>query len=274
MLDTVYTKQCPHCKEHKLFDNFYTGYATCKACYRKRHTRTLACLDCGAEADVYCPSVKKRENYRCQPCGCKHGILKSFEDPIKHQAWKDRTRAQVPKMRAAVKQFYIPGSGPDNPAWKGGLPNCTDCGIQLCDRAFTLCRACSYKRRRKPKNTCDDCHVLLEKRRSRRCQPCRVKFQRGKHAPMWKGGVTAPNRRERSTQQSRDWSKAVLKRDNYTCQLCKVRHGNLHAHHKKRWADHKALRFDVGNGVTLCRDCHLNVAHQGKWSNVPLNIWV
>lgn len=57
------------------------------------------------------------------------------------------------------------------------------------------------------------------------------------------------------------WREKVYKRDNYTCQLCKDRNGNGHrvelvAHHKDgyNWCEEK--RFDVTNGVTLCKNCH------------------
>jgi Restriction endonuclease len=51
------------------------------------------------------------------------------------------------------------------------------------------------------------------------------------------------------------WRKAVLERDNYTCQNCfsKV---NLQAHHIKQWRYNPHLRYEVSNGLCLCVDCH------------------
>jgi len=54
-----------------------------------------------------------------------------------------------------------------------------------------------------------------------------------------------------------DWTDAVKTRDNFTCQHCKtysLKH--LHAHHIKDWDNFPELRFDVNNGITLCRGCH------------------
>lgn len=57
------------------------------------------------------------------------------------------------------------------------------------------------------------------------------------------------------------WRKKVFVRDDYTCQLCKLRNGNgkkivLNAHHLDGWNWCKEKRFDLKNGITLCKDCH------------------
>ena len=52
------------------------------------------------------------------------------------------------------------------------------------------------------------------------------------------------------------WSIAVKKRDNYTCQLCGSKK-NLVAHHvlsKERFPN---LMYNVSNGITLCKSCHV-----------------
>ena len=51
----------------------------------------------------------------------------------------------------------------------------------------------------------------------------------------------------------------IYQRDGYRCQRCgagKTTPRGLHAHHVKSWAGNLALRFDLDNVVTLCRDCH------------------
>jgi len=57
------------------------------------------------------------------------------------------------------------------------------------------------------------------------------------------------------------WRKTVYERDNHRCRICGSR-GYLNAHHIKGYAAYKSLRYDVNNGVTLCRYCH------GKFHNV------
>lgn len=53
------------------------------------------------------------------------------------------------------------------------------------------------------------------------------------------------------------WRAKVRKRDSYMCQWpnCGSRI-KLQAHHIRRWADSVLLRFNVDNGITLCRKHH------------------
>ena len=61
----------------------------------------------------------------------------------------------------------------------------------------------------------------------------------------------------------RKWIAQVKKRDKNTCQMpkckCKKR---LQAHHIKKWSSASMLRYDVSNGITLCRTCHESISGQ------------
>lgn len=74
--------------------------------------------------------------------------------------------------------------------------------------------------------------------------------------PNWKGGIRPINQRQRTHKAYLDWRKSVYIRDNYTCQDCGVKGGQLHAHHIKSFAKHPELRMDINNGKTLCVECH------------------
>jgi 5-methylcytosine-specific restriction endonuclease McrA len=80
--------------------------------------------------------------------------------------------------------------------------------------------------------------------------------KRGEAHPMWKGGVTPINRKLRKSIEFRLWREAVFARDNWTCQECNKRGGELHPHHIKRFAYYPELRFAIDNGQTLCKECH------------------
>jgi transposase len=52
------------------------------------------------------------------------------------------------------------------------------------------------------------------------------------------------------------WRKSVLKRDNFTCQVCGKHGGKLNAHHLNNFSEFKELRYELSNGITLCKNCH------------------
>ena len=79
---------------------------------------------------------------------------------------------------------------------------------------------------------------------------------KGERCHLWKGGINAKNDSIRKSVEYKLWRESVFKKDNYTCQDCKVRGKNLHAHHIKPFALYPELRFDVNNGKTLCIECH------------------
>lgn len=53
-----------------------------------------------------------------------------------------------------------------------------------------------------------------------------------------------------------EWRKGVYRKDNYTCRICNKRGGHLNAHHLYSWSAFPDKRFNIDNGVTLCRKCH------------------
>lgn len=84
----------------------------------------------------------------------------------------------------------------------------------------------------------------------------------------WKGGVTSLVQKIRHSPEIKQWRKDVFKRDNYTCVRCgrKRKPGDrvlLEADHIKSFAKYPELRFDLNNGRTLCRECHLKEPTHG-----------
>lgn len=68
--------------------------------------------------------------------------------------------------------------------------------------------------------------------------------------------TTPENRRLRNTSKYIELRKFVFKRDNYTCQICSVRGGDLEMDHIKEWRNYPELRFEEKNCRILCKPCH------------------
>jgi len=81
-------------------------------------------------------------------------------------------------------------------------------------------------------------------------------YRAGSQHHFWQGGITKENMKIRNSLKMKNWRNAVFVRDNYTCQICNVRGGELQADHIKQFAYFPKLRFDLNNGRTLCVDCH------------------
>lgn len=101
----------------------------------------------------------------------------------------------------------------------------------------------------------------------------------GSKSHTWKGGLTQFTNAIRNSEKYKTWRAEVYRRDGWTCQTCGLRgHGNdIEAHHiktvsellkqvqiagisyeeKYQLAMSISELFDVSNGVTLCKDCHI-----------------
>ena len=75
----------------------------------------------------------------------------------------------------------------------------------------------------------------------------------------WKGGITEATARLRQTPEYHEWRRKVYARDRWTCQNCGDKTRNLVAHHLKSFRDFPEFRFEVSNGITLCRPCHKQI---------------
>lgn len=87
----------------------------------------------------------------------------------------------------------------------------------------------------------------------------KLKSRSGDQHWNWKGGITPLIRLLRHTPEYKAWRLAVYKRDKWTCQDC-AKHCDtktIVAHHIKSFKEYPELRYEVDNGITLCRKCHL-----------------
>ncbi len=84
----------------------------------------------------------------------------------------------------------------------------------------------------------------------------------------WQGGKSFINERWNRRRVYRLWKKTILERDNFTCQKCKKRGGELVGHHIFNFADFPEFKLSIDNGITLCKNCHIQFHKKyGKRNN-------
>lgn len=102
--------------------------------------------------------------------------------------------------------------------------------------------------------------------------------QHGISVDQFSGFSTTELHMARNNTYYKEWVRKVFERDNYTCQCCGKRGGNLNAHHLYNFSEHEELRYDINNGITLCEKCHLiaypNSFHSiyGEHNNTPKQV--
>lgn len=78
--------------------------------------------------------------------------------------------------------------------------------------------------------------------------------QKTKH-PRWRFDLSDEERQKKRTPEDKEWSEAILRRDQYKCRVC-GKQGALEAHHLDGYANHPEQRRNLSNGICLCRNCH------------------
>lgn len=107
----------------------------------------------------------------------------------------------------------------------------------------------------------------------------------GEKNPSWKGGVTPLNQLIRHSFKNRQWISDVFTRDKFICQICGYDGGRiLNAHHIKPFSvlveEYKIKTYgdamsceelwNINNGITLCKNCHIDIHKIPGWSEEDL----
>lgn len=161
------------------------------------------------------------------------------------------TPQQKEKISTSLKLAYKEGrkisvskKGIESFAYKNGKPFCRYCGKRTGSWNSTSHSACYFK------------NV--------------IPWNKGK-----KYAVISKERKENHRMRVlfRDTiQKQVFERDNYTCQLCGVKGGNLQVDHIQSWAEYVELRFNIENCRTLCVKCHYQITY-GKPIPPSVRAW-
>jgi hypothetical protein len=130
---------------------------------------------------------------------------------------------------------------------------------------------------------CLDCNKKLKKTNSIRCHTCANIFKNKSPAILLKNSLAHKGKNnhfygKKHTKEAlekisgsnhylyidgrakklRKWREEVLKRDNYTCQVCNKtkKQIKMDCHHIKNKKDYPTLQYEVDNGILLCSRCH------------------
>lgn len=75
---------------------------------------------------------------------------------------------------------------------------------------------------------------------------------------------------KRELFEYKKWIRDVLKRDDYTCQITGKCGGKLSAHHLYSWNKYPEKRYELSNGITICKELHKEFHDiYGRGNNTP-----
>jgi HNH endonuclease len=80
--------------------------------------------------------------------------------------------------------------------------------------------------------------------------------------PNWKGGHRTARSADFSSPLYKEFRRTVASRDNWTCRGCGTTKCRLEVHHIETWCEAPEKRYDLNNGILLCRPCH-KAMHRG-----------
>jgi len=152
--------------------------------------------------------------------------------------------------------------------YKRNFSKCIDCGKQLTYYSGKRCRECDvihkkeigfYKIKVKDK-FCIDCGNKIKNKyikKTIRCKSCHFKYNRGKNHVSWNHNKSDEERLpRREITEFRIWSRQIKELYNFRCFICGDSNHGLESHHLFNWSKYVDLRFNLDNGVCLCKKHH------------------
>lgn len=186
-------------------------------------------------------------------CSTKCYFLKPFSIDHKKRLSKSHLGKNHILSERGLKSFHEKVSGKNNHNWKGGKPKCFNC------------------------------NKIVSSYKAKRCRKCIDTYYKiGENHPGWKGGTTSLAEKIRKSTKYINWRNSIFEKDNYICQKCDQKGGELNADHIKTFV--RILKenlivnlndaynceelWDINNGRTLCKPCHIKTDTWGYQKNV------
>lgn len=154
------------------------------------------------------------------------------------------------------------------------LVTCSNCKTEYSKRTDTLkswggrCKTCESRYivntkikgiRRVEWKKCKLCNKESYYIKVDLCKDCKIKNMPSKenHYKWKKDRSTLSKKQERNDMAYKEWRRLVWERDSFKCQisdtLCDKK---IEAHHIVAWVVDESLRYEVSNGITLCKKHH------------------
>lgn len=234
---------CEHCdKEVERYPSQILGSIFCtRACrsdhFKKNNTLAFECHFCGKEKRVSKSAFNREGNNfcsrKCKDMWQKDG-LKGSANPFYNKKHSEETRRKVSESK---KSMNLTGERAAN--YNSRLVECVECGKNTLKIDYLI--------KRSKRLFCTvECHGAWK-----------TKNNIGENNPNWNPEITMEEReRGRKYPEYYDFVRGVMKRDNYTCQVCVTYGGELNVHHLNSYDWDKENRTNYGNGITLCKTCH------------------
>lgn len=208
---------------------------------RENNTVLFKCDYCGKEKRIKKSNYKEKSNHfcsrECKDTWQKEG-LKGENNPFYNKKHNKITKI---KISNSTKGKY---KTEENPRYKREKVVCAYCGKVMYKIPYLI--------KRNKKIFC-----------SRECDgKWKSENLIGPNSPAWNPELTKEERLiKRKYPKYYDFVKSVMKRDNYTCDICKKRGIQFNVHHLNSYDWDKENRINIDNGITLCKKCHKKFHH-------------
>lgn len=219
--------------------NRYGRLTVLRFSHIKDHRSFWECrCDCGKECTKQGLTLK---NGCTESCGC-------FATESKSERFKGKPLSVAHRKKLSEIKKAVPCK---IAGWNKGIPR-----SQESTEKFSL----KMKGRKRPPFSAEWRKNIGEAGRGREMSveqriATSLRFK-GEKCHLWKGGITPLNQTIRHSMEYVQWRKLVFERDDWTCNQCHKRGGNMEAHHIKEFHLYPDFRFDINNGETLCKPCH------------------
>lgn len=119
---------------------------------------------------------------------------------------------------------------------------------------------------------CNKNHIYLTTynsiRQGCKCPICNKKRWIGENNPKYNPNLSDEERIDnRDTLENVVWRRAVFEKNDFTCQRCGTKGDSLQAHHLNGYNWCLEGRFDINNGITLCKKCHTDFHNKNGYGD-------